>query len=88
MALGNAFDAVNAEYDKYAAISPLADMPTLSSVSKYQTACNQLISDFEIQAVMGVESLDDMDAFIASWKDAGGQKMTEEINQWYAGQGK
>lgn len=87
-ALGNAFDAVNAEYDKYAAISPLADMPTLPSVSKYQTACNQLISDFEIQAVMGVKSLDEMDAFVTSWKDAGGQEMTEEINQWYAGQGK
>ena len=85
-ALGDAFDAVNAEYDKYAAISPIAEMPTMASVSQYQAACNQMVSDYEIQAVMGIVSLDDMDSFIQEWKNAGGQAMTDEINEWYQNQ--
>lgn len=85
-ALGAAFDSVNAEYDKYAALSPIASMPTLASVSQYQQACNALVSDHEIQTVMGIASLDDMDSFIEQWKTAGGEIMTEEINQWYQSQ--
>ena len=36
---------------------------------------------------MGARSLDDLDAFIAEWDDAGGQLIREETNDWYTNYG-
>ena len=82
--LGKAFDAINAEYDRYAAIDPTAKMPTLDPVAKYQQALKKALDDYEIKAVVGVESLDNYDSFLGQWKKDGGQDMIDAVGEWYA----
>lgn len=81
--LGKAFDAANANYDKYAIFSPTATMPTLPSVAKYTTALSQMVNDYTIQVLVGVEQLDGFDAFLETWREAGGAECTTEINEWF-----
>lgn len=84
--LGKAFDAANANYDKYAIFSPTATMPTLSAVAKNTTALNQMVDDYTIQLLVGVEKLDNFEAFLENWREAGGAESTAEVNEWYANQ--
>lgn len=81
--LGKAFDAANAEYEKYAVIQPTATMPTLSSVAKYSQALGKLVSDHEIMFVLGVEKLQNYDAFLKTWLSSGGSEMVADVNAWY-----
>ena len=83
--LGKAFDAINAEYDRYAAFDPTAKMPTLDSVAKYQQSLKKAMDDYEIKAVVGVEKLEDYGKFLDQWKKDGGQEMIDAVNEWYAG---
>ena len=82
--LGKAFDAINAEYDRYAAIDPTAKMPTLDPVAKYQQALKKALDDYEIKAVVGVESLDNYDSFLGQWKKDGGQDLIDAVGEWDA----
>lgn len=82
-ALGDAFDAVNNGFDKYAILSPTAYMPTLSSVSKYNKISNNNIAEYEVMAVTGLVDIKDHATFQKKWMDEGGQAMTDEINAWY-----
>ncbi len=82
--LGKAFDAANLNYDKYAVFSPAATMPTMSAISKYKAALSELIKDYTIQLMVGVEKPENYDAFAETWRTSGGAECTTEINAWYS----
>ncbi len=82
--LGKAFDAANANFDKYAVFSPVGTMPTMPSVSKYKAALSELIKDYTIQLMVGVEKLENYGTFAEQWRTSGGAECTAEINTWYS----
>ena len=84
--LGKAFDAANAEFDKYAVYSPTANMPTPASLSKYRASLNQLVLDNEILFVTGVKPISEYDAFVAEWESKGGAEVAKDVNAWYSQQ--
>lgn len=43
---------------------------------------NKLIAETFTKIIMG-ESLDEFDKFVSSWKNLGGDDITEEVNEWY-----
>lgn len=81
--VGNTFDKINADYDKYAKFDPVALMPAMESVSKYQASLNKLVNDYQIKLLTGGESLENYDTFLAQWREAGGEAMTKEVDEWY-----
>ena len=81
--LGKAFDAANANFDKYAVYSPVGNMPTMPSVSKYKAALSQLLNDYNIQRMVGVEKMENYDNFAAKWNAEGGAECTAEVNEWF-----
>ena len=81
--LGKAFDAANANYDKYAVFSPVGTMPSLPAVSEHATALNQMVNDYTIQLTVGVESMDGYEDFLTQWREAGGADSTAEVNEWF-----
>lgn len=40
--------------------------------------------DYHIKVVTGKASIDTFDTFVSDWLAKGGQKMTDEVNEWYA----
>lgn len=82
-ALGEAFDAINANFDQFAVRNPVDFAPVLPSVAENSTALSQMEADYQIQAMVGVESLDDFDTYLQSWLDAGGQACLDDYNGWY-----
>ena len=85
--MGYYYDIINADFDDVAVFDPLRFVPVFESVTKYGTVVNQMAKDFCLQVMMGARSLDDLDAFIAEWDDAGGQLIREETNDWYTNYG-
>lgn len=81
--VGNTFDLLNADFDKYAKYDPVALMPSLESMAKYGTSNRKFIDDYQIKLITGGESLDHYDAFLEQFREAGGAAMSEEINAWY-----
>lgn len=84
--LGKAFDAANAEFDKYAVYSPTANMSTPESLSKYRASLNQLVIDNEIIFVTGIKPITEYDAFVSEWKNKGGAEVAKDVNAWYSQQ--
>lgn len=37
-----------------------------------------------VKIIMNAAPLDDFDSFVANWKKLGGDKITQEVNEWYA----
>ena len=46
---------------------------------------NTIRDETWVAMIRGEKSLDDWDAYVQSWLDAGGQTLTDEANAWYAG---
>ena len=82
--LGKAFDAANANFDKYAVFSPVGTMPTLPSVSKYTSSLSEMIKDYTIQLMVGVEKLENFGTFQEQWRANGGAECTTDVNAWYS----
>ena len=82
--LGKAFDAVNAESDSYAVYSPVANMPTPASLSKYRASLNQLVVDNEIIFVTGVKPISSYDSFLSTWENQGGAEVSKDVNAWFS----
>lgn len=82
--LGKAFDAANANFDLYAVYDPVALAPALSGVAETSQALGQMLKDYTIQLMVGVETLEDYDAFVQKFMDAGGRVAAEAYNEWYA----
>ena len=84
--LGKAFDAANAEFDKYAVYSPTANMPAPESLSKYRASLGQFVSDNEILFVTGVKPISEYNAFVNEWMTKGGAEVIKDVNAWYSSQ--
>lgn len=84
--LGKAFDAANAEFDKYAVFSPTANMPAPESLSKYRASLGQFVSDNEILFVTGVKPISEYNAFVNEWMTKGGAEVIKDVNAWYSSQ--
>ena len=83
-ALGEAFDAINANYDLFARRNPVDFAPVLPAVAENSAALGQMESDYQIQLMSGVEKLENFDAYLAKWLAAGGQDCLDQYNEWYA----
>ncbi|UVI29431.1 extracellular solute-binding protein [Paenibacillus spongiae] len=57
--------------------------PTPTMVEK-MSALNKLQLETYTKIIMGVSSADDFDKFVSDWKKFGGDKITQEVNDWYA----
>lgn len=82
--LGKAFDAANANFDAYAVYDPVGLAPALSAVDESSQVLGQMLKDYTIQLMVGVESLENYDAFVQKFMDAGGRAAAEAYNEWYA----
>lgn len=60
--------------------------PTVTMLEKKNLLNNLLLNTY-MEIILG-SPLSDFDDFIKDWKRLGGLKMTEEVNNWYAGQTK
>lgn len=85
-ALGKAFDAINANYDKFARRNPVDFAPVLPSVADNAAALQQMEIDYQTQLMVGVEKFEDFDAYMNKWLEAGGQACLDDYNEWYATQ--
>ena len=83
-ALGEAFDALNANFDEMARYSPVALTPSLDAVNEYSSSLTTLIKDYALQVLVGVKNLDEYDGFVSEWKANGGDAMSEAYNTWFA----
>ena len=39
-----------------------------------------------VNIITGQASLDDFDTFVEDWKSGGGDRITDEVNEWWHGQ--
>ncbi|MNN88255.1 hypothetical protein D3C81_2059180 [compost metagenome] len=69
-------------------VDPLALAPSLPEYSKNNASLNQMINDFAVKVIVGEESPDAVDAFARKYKAAGGEASYNEVNDWYAANGK
>jgi len=49
---------------------------------------NKLENQTFNEIIYGQKPIDSFDQFVASWKSAGGEQITKEVNEWYANVGK
>ena len=49
---------------------------------KLSTLKKQQLTDFT--AIIMGKDIDAFDTFVENWNKLGGEKMTEEVNEWYA----
>lgn len=55
----------------------------LPSEGQYMTNLIQLQKEAFASIINGEKPIDEFDAFVEAWKQNGGDKLTEEANQWY-----
>lgn len=58
-------------------------MPLSIETANNMQVMNQIISDYAIKFICGTESFDNYDKFIKEWKEAGGERYTKELQEWY-----
>ncbi|MFC5651235.1 extracellular solute-binding protein [Paenibacillus solisilvae] len=57
--------------------------PTPTMVEK-KSALDKLQLETYTKIIMGVSPVDDFDKFVSDWRKFGGDKITQEVNDWYA----
>lgn len=55
----------------------------LPSEGQYMNSLIQLQKETFAAIINGEKTIDQFDAFVEAWKQSGGDKLTEEANQWY-----
>lgn len=71
-------DNVETVYDQF------VGAPGEAMTAKMSTL-NDMLDQTFIKIISGQESLDDFDSVIEEWKNAGGDEVTAEVNEWYEG---
>lgn len=66
----------------------IATAPYLPEYTQKNQQLKAMIDDYVLKVIAGGEPISGLDAFIQKWKDAGGEAVTKEINDWYANRGK
>jgi len=82
--VGGHYDDQTSRIDEFYRENPVGYMPPLESVTKYEKTVQKLIIDNYIKFVTGTRSFDEYDEFLKEVDNAGLDKMTEEVNKWYA----
>ena len=57
--------------------------PATENYSKYNTALFNNLSDYILQIMAGVKTLDDLPTFQSDWSAAGGDAVRDELQAWY-----
>lgn len=57
-----------------------APTPTMSQVG---STLEEMEKEVFVRIIMGAAPLDDFDDYVQDWKNLGGDKITEEVNEWY-----
>ena len=52
-------------------------------MAERKTTLDDMLDQTFIKIISGQESLDAFDAVVEEWTNAGGQEMTDEVNEWY-----
>lgn len=60
-----------------------AFMPGTEGYTKYNTALFSNLNDYILQILAGTKTLDDLPTFQADWKNAGGDTVKTELQDWY-----
>ncbi len=71
--------------DQYNSYIQDAVSETLPSADLF-SELNTIRDETWVAMIRGEKSLDEWDAYVQSWLDAGGQTLTDEANAWYAAQ--
>jgi putative aldouronate transport system substrate-binding protein len=64
-------------------MNKFAAAPTPTMVEKKATL-DKMQNELIMKIILGQSSVDDFDKFVEDWKKLGGDKMTQEVNDWYA----
>ena len=56
------------------------------TMTERKTTLDTMLDETFIKIINGQASVDEFDTVVASWYEAGGQAMTDEVNAWYAAQ--
>lgn len=83
-AMIEAFDEINANFEKYKVIDPISLMPPLEGFTKNISALTKMEGDYYLTVLLGDKSLEDFSGFLEDWKKSGGTEMVETVNEWYA----
>ncbi|WP_246469678.1 extracellular solute-binding protein [Cohnella nanjingensis] len=63
---------------------PLGVSPYLPEYSKNNSSLNMLTDEQTVKFIVGAESLNKINAFMAKYKASGGDASVKEVNDWYA----
>ena len=53
-------------------------------MSERKTTLDDMLDQTFIKIISGQETLDAFDSVVEEWTTAGGQEMTDEVNEWYS----
>ncbi len=66
-------------YEKYVG-------PDTQGMVDYQSMLNSIRDEKYIKIIIGDATVDSFDDYVTEWYNAGGQVITDEVNEWYAAQ--
>lgn len=79
------FDYLNNQLPKEVDMpNPLGLAPYLPKFSENNASLSQMTNDYTVKAIVGGESLDKFDDYVAKFNKAGGEDSYNEVNAWYA----
>lgn len=76
--------AKNAGFDKGRAEGIIPPFVQFDSWKKYSTELNKIENEAYIKIITGEKPVSYFDDFVKSWNAAGGDKVIQEVNDWYA----
>ena len=89
----NAYMNYGSEYSTYAVINDTVEnkqvqfqifqAPLTPSMSKYNNTLQWEEIGMVNAIIKGEQTVDYFDTWVANWKKMGGQKVTNEVNEWY-----
>ena len=82
-AVGDIYDGLNQHAAQFAVDNPTDLCPTLKDVAENKATLGTMVHDYVLQVIVGVKSVEDHDAFVREWLEAGGQVSKDAINEWY-----
>ncbi|RTE03975.1 extracellular solute-binding protein [Paenibacillus whitsoniae] len=57
--------------------------PPTPAMGKHQVKLNKLQEDTFTRIIAGLSPIEEFDAFVKKWKEAGGDEITGEVNEWW-----
>ncbi len=82
-ATGLIYDGLNQHANQFAVDNPTDLCPTLEVVAQNKASLATMIHDYVLQIIVGVKNIEDHEAFVQEWLEAGGQASKDAINEWY-----